>query len=60
MFTYKTENRLDAVDIKVEDVYLTIKNLISRKAHGWVVIFIRIIKLCGKSIAFPLKLLFQS
>ena len=60
VFAYKTENRLDSVDIKVEDVYLTIKNLISRKAHGWGDIFIRIIKLCGKSIAFPLKLLFQS
>ena len=60
VFAYKTENRLDSVDIKVEDVYLTIKNLISKKAHGWSDIFIRIIKLCCKSIAFPLKLLFQS
>ena len=28
VFAYKTENRLDSVDIKEEDIYLIIKNLI--------------------------------
>ena len=51
---------LDSVDIKEEDIYLIIKNLIPNKAHGWDDISIRMIKLCGKSIVFPLKLLFQS
>ena len=46
MFPYKKENCLDSVNIKKEDNYL-IKNLIPDKAHG-------------KSIAFPLKLLFDS
>ena len=60
VFADKTENRLDSVDIKEEVIYLIIKNLIPSKAHGWDGISIRMIKLCGKSIAFPLKLLFQS
>ena len=60
VFTYKTENRLDSVDIKEADIYLIIKNLIPNKAHEWDDISIRMIKLCGESIAFPLKLLFQS
>ena len=51
---------LDSVDIKEEDIYLIIKNVIPNKAHGWDDISIRVIKLCGKSIVFPLKLLFQS
>ena len=60
VFAYKTENCLDSVDIKEENIYLIIKNLIPNKAHGWDDIYIRMIKLCGKSAAFPLKLLFQS
>ena len=60
MFAYKTENHLDSVDIKEEDIYLITENLIPNKAHGWDAISIRMIKLCGKSIAFPLKLLFHS
>ena len=60
VFAYKTENRLDSVDIKEEDIYLIINNLIPNKARGWDDISIRMIKLCSKSIAFPLKLLFQS
>ena len=47
VFPYKKENCLDSVNIKKEDNYLIIKNLIPDKAHG-------------KSIAFPLKLLFDS
>ena len=29
------ENHLDSVDIKEEDIYHIIKNLIPNKAHGW-------------------------
>ena len=36
------------------------KNLNLGKAHGWDNISIRMIKLCGKSIALPLSLIFQS
>ena len=45
VFAYKTENSLDSVDIKEEDIYLIIKNLIPNKAHRWNDISIKIIKL---------------
>ena len=47
VFAYKTGNSLDSVDIKGEDIYLIIKNLIPNKAHRWNDISIRIIKLCS-------------
>ena len=59
VLAYKMENRLDSVDIKEEDIYFIIKKLIPNKAYGWDDIPIRTIKLCGKSIRFPLKVLFQ-
>ena len=36
------------------------KNLNVNKAHGWDQVSIRIIKACGNSIPFPLKLIFKS
>ena len=60
VFAYKTENRLVSVNIKEEDIFLIIKNLIPSKVHGWDDISIGMIKLCGVSIVFPLNLLFLS
>ena len=60
VFAYKSENHLDSADIKEEYIYLIIKNLIPNKAHGWDSIYITMIQLSGKFIAFPLKLLVQS
>ena len=37
-----------------------IKNLDPNKAHGYDMISIRMLKLCGKSICKPLDLIFQS
>ena len=58
-FSYKTEKRLTPFDIK-DDIPLTIKNLNADKAHGWDQLSIRMIKACGNSISFPLKLIFKS
>ena len=49
MFAYKTENRLESVDIKEEDIYLIIKNLIPNKADGWDGISVRMSEHCGRS-----------
>ena len=57
---YKTKSRLNSFNINEDDISLIIKNLDSSKAHGWDTISIRMIKLCGKSIATPLKLTFKS
>ena len=46
--------------INVNDLHLIIKNLNANKAHGWDDISIRMIQLCGKSIALPLKLPFKT
>ena len=58
-FSYKTENRLTSFDIK-DDILLTIKNLNVDKGHGCDQLSIRMIKACGNSISFPLKLIFKS
>ena len=57
---YKTDKRLNYFEINEDDIVSIIKNLNASKAHGWDKISIRMIKLCGKTIAIPLKLIFQS
>ena len=41
-------------------IYLISKNLNPEKVHGWDNISIRMIKLCGKAIVDPLRILFLS
>ena len=60
VFNFKTNNRLKSFDINENDLHLIIKNLNANKAHGWDDISIRMIQLCGKSIALPIKLLFKT
>ena len=57
---YKTDERLNYFDINENEILSIIKNLNANKAHGWDKISIRMIKLCGKTIAIPLKLVFRS
>ena len=56
----QTQKRISDIEIKEDDILLIIKNLDANKAHGWDNCFIRLIQLCGKSIAKPLKYLFES
>ena len=57
---YKTDARLNHLEIHENDILSIIKSLNSSEAHGWDKISIRMIKLCGKTIAIPLKLIFRS
>ena len=57
---FKTGKRIEKVTFTDDDINLIVKNLNVGKAHGWDNISIRIIKLCSKSIARPLSLIFQS
>ena len=57
---YKTDERLNCLEIYGSVILSIIKNLIVSKAHGWDKILIRIIKLCSKTIAIPLKLIFRA
>ena len=56
-FCYKTQKRISNIEIKEDDILLTIKNLNPNKAHGRNNVSIRMIQLCGKSIVKPLKYL---
>ena len=58
-FCYKTQKRINDIEIKEDDILLIIKKLNPNKAHGWDKVFIRMIQLCGKSIPKPLKYLFE-
>ena len=57
---YKTDERLIYFDINENEILSIIKDLNASKAHGWDKISIRMIKLYGKTIAIPLKLIFRS
>ena len=56
-FYLRTDETLYISD---DGIFAIIKNLNPNKSHGWDNISIRIIKLCGKSIVFPLKLIFEA
>ena len=58
-FEYKTDEQLNYFEINENDILSIIKNLNTSKAHGCNKILIRMIKLCSKTIAFRLKLIFQ-
>ena len=57
---YKTGERLNYFEINENDILSITKNVNASKANEWDKISTRIIKLCGKTIAFPLKLIFRS
>ena len=48
------------MNVNGDDIFAIIKNLNPNKSHGWDNISIRMIKLCGKSIAYSLKLIFEA
>ena len=55
-----TDETLSTFYISHDDIFAIIKNLNPNKSHGWDDISIRMIKLCGKSIVYPLKLIFEA
>ena len=57
---YKTDEWLNYFEINENDILLIIKTLNVSKAHVWDKISIRMIKLCSKTIAMPLKLILWS
>ena len=57
---YKTDERLNYFQINKNDILSVINNLNASRAHEWDKISIRMIKLCSKTIAIQLKLIFRS
>ena len=60
LFVCKTNVRINSFRINHDDISLIIKNLDSNKAYGCDNISIKMIQICGESIALPLKLLFET
>ena len=56
---YKTDNRLSAVNVSIDDITKVLQNLDPNKAHDHDKISIRMLQLCGNLICKPLKLIFQ-
>ena len=59
-FYLRTDETLSSLKIRDDDIFAITKNLNPNKSHGWDNISIRMIKLCGKSIVYPLKLIFEA
>ena len=59
-FYLRTDETLSSLNVNDDDIFAIIKNLNPNKSHGWDNISIRMIKLCGKSIAYSLKLIFEA
>ena len=56
---FKTGKRIEKITFTDDDIYLIIKNLNVDETYGWDNISIPMIKLCGKSIARSLSLIFS-
>ena len=56
----RTNNFLSTISFTKDDIAKIIKNLNPNKAHGFDMISIRMIKICGESILKPLELIFKS
>ena len=58
--SFRTNKRLNHLEINGNDILKVIKDLNTNKAHGWDEIYIRIIKLCGNTLVTPLLIIFET
>ena len=56
----KTDKTLSSLNISKHDIFAIIENLNFNKSHGWDDLSIKMINLCGKSVAYPLKFTFEA
>ena len=59
-FECKVNSKIDNVIFTEHDILSIIRSLNSNKAHGWDDISIRMVKICDESIAYPLKIIFET
>ena len=59
-FECKVTTKIDNVIFTEHDILSIIRSLNSNKAHGWDDISIRMVKMCDVSIAYPLKIIFET
>ena len=58
--SFHTNARLNSFCITEKDILAIIKSLDPNKSHGWDNISIKMIKMCGESLALPLKMIFEA
>ena len=58
-FYLRTDETLLSFNMNNDDIVAVIKNLNLNKSHSWDNISIKMIKLCGKSMVYPLKLILK-
>ena len=59
MLQLRTDKTLSFLNTSEDNIFTIIANFSSTKSHEWDGLSIKIIKLCIKSIAYPLKLIFE-
>ena len=57
---FRTNKTLSKIEFSEEEIYKMIGCLDSNKAHGHDMISIRMLKLCGRSVCKPLKIIFEN
>ena len=58
--SFRTNKRLNHLEINGNDILKVIKDLNPNKAHGWDEISIRMIKLCGNTLVTPLLIILET
>ena len=58
-FYLKTDKMLRNLNINENDISTIIRNLDPNKSHGWDNLSVAMIKLCGDSLIYPLKCVFE-
>ena len=54
------EKSISSITLNYNDIATIVRNLDPNKAHGHDIVSIRMLKICGKLLCKPLKLIFQS
>ena len=54
------EKSISSITLNYNDIATIVRNLDPKKAHGHDIVSIRMLKICGKLLCKPLKLIFQS
>ena len=58
--TIRMDKPLSSLKINEDDILSIIKRLNSNKSHGWDKLSITMIKMCNKTLVYPLKLIFKA
>ena len=58
--TIRTDKRLSSLKVNEDDILYIIKNLNSNKSHCWDKLSFKMIKMCDRTLVYPLKLIFKA